>query len=162
MATVFYTFSGTVKWAKVYRPDKFGNFTIDFYPKDKEVRKAIKDTGIRNRLYEDDEGNFFYRFRRAERKENKKTKEMMEFGPPKVLDSDGEPMTDLIGNGSEITVKISVYDFSSPEHGTGKGHRLEEVMVENLVEYKKEEPVTEISEAGSNTKSSSKNDTMPF
>ena len=39
-------------------------------------------------------------------------------------------MTDSIGNGSEVTIKVAAYSSVK-----GKGHRLEAVKVENLIPY---------------------------
>ena len=51
--------------------------------------------------------------------------------PPKVVDKDKKPYNGIIGNGSDVTVKIDVYDTKY----ANKGHRLVAVMVNNLVEY---------------------------
>lgn len=55
-------------------------------------------------------------------------KELVHFGPPKVIDKDGVPVTQLLGNGSEVVIKVVVYDSKK-----GKGHRLEAVQVHKLV-----------------------------
>ena len=53
-------------------------------------------------------------------------------GPVKVLDKDGNPHPDNIGNGSVVVCKLSVYDTTA-----GRGMRLEAVMVEELKAYTK-------------------------
>lgn len=131
--TTYHTLKGTVNWAKVHRTDKFGNFTIDFYPENAAARKALKDTGIRSKVNEDEDGGLFFKLRRPESKTIRG--EEVNFGPPTVIDINGDPFTDNIGNGSEVEVTFSIYDFNHPDHGTGKGHRLEKVRVLNLIPY---------------------------
>lgn len=136
MSTTYHTAVGKVRWAQVYRPNKFGNYQINFYPESKEVRKAIKDTGFRGGVKEDDEGNFFYNFRR---KPTIKVKgEEIDVGPPKVTNAEGEAITDLIGNDSVVEITFSIYDYNHPEHGQGKGSRLEGLKVLDLVKFERE------------------------
>ena len=49
---------------------------------------------------------------------------------PKLLDSDGNSLDSLVGNGSEVTVKIKPY-----KNDYGSFAELVAVKVENLVEY---------------------------
>ena len=164
MATTYHTFPGTVKWAKVFKTDKFGNYVIDFYPLNKDIRQAVKNTGIRNKINEDNDGELFYKFRRPHQKVQSQTGEVWEFGPPKVVDMAGDPITDLIGNGSEVEVTISVYDFNSKEHGTGKGHKLEEIRVLSLVPYVPKDTSGVLPEEtpAEEVKPSKKNTAVPF
>jgi len=128
MATEYYYLTGRVNWAKVRKPDPdYDNYTIDFYPDAKSL-EVIKETGIQVEPRQSQDEGIFYKFRRPHEKLIKK--ELVEFGPPQVLDKDNTEFDGLIGNGSEVTVKISVYDSKK-----GKAHRLEAVRVEKLVEY---------------------------
>ena len=49
---------------------------------------------------------------------------------PKLVDSDGNPLDSLVGNGSEVTVKIKPY-----KNNYGSFAELIAVKVDNLVEY---------------------------
>lgn len=95
-------------------------------------------------------------------------------GYPKVVDKNGDEMTSdqLIGNGSLVEVKVSVYDIPSRKL---VGHRLEEVKVLELVPYEpydeddeeeEEEPVKEEPKKKASTpatkRSSKNNDDIPF
>ncbi|WP_205105296.1 hypothetical protein, partial [Sutterella massiliensis] len=51
----------------------------------------------------------------------------------------GKPVS--LGNGSEVTVDIAVYDTQK-----GKGHRVEKITVHNLVEYIRDEKLPEVRE----------------
>lgn len=134
MATQYFYLSGKAKWAKLFKPDeKYNNFQINLYL-DKPSLELFDKLGLQLTKRKDDEGTYVT-FRRPPNKLIKG--ELVNFGPPKVMDKDNNPSDKLVGNGSEVTIKIGVYDTIK-----GKGHRLEAVRVENLVEFvptKKEE-----------------------
>ena len=129
MATKFYNFSGIGKWAKVRKPDPmYNNYSIQVYL-DERSKADFEKSGLRLRPKTDEQGTY-YTFRRPEEKQFKD--DIVTFGPPSVVDKDNEEFTGLIGNGSTVTVKVSVYDTTR----YGKGHRLEAVRVDELVEYR--------------------------
>lgn len=128
MATKIIYLSGSAKWAKVRTPDeKYDNYTIDLYPT-KDAWGEFKASGMEVRPKRDDKGVEFITLRRPNRKLIKG--ELVEFGPPKVLNPDETVFEGLIGNGSEVTVRVAVYDTQK-----GKGHRLEAVRVDTLIPY---------------------------
>jgi hypothetical protein len=135
MATQYYYFSGTAKWAQLTRTNKFGKHSINLYVDDK-TRKEIRGLGTRLNAKEDDDG-FFFNFRRDP---DRTFPDGSKLGPPTVVDKDGNPLTALVGNGSKVTVKIAVYDFPAGEKdgekwASGRGTRLEAVRVDELVPY---------------------------
>lgn len=137
MPTTYHYFSGTAKWAHLTRPNKFGKHSINLYVDD-ATRKDIRALGTRLKANEDDEG-FFYNFRRDP---EKTFPDGTKVGAPEVVDKDGNPLTALIGNGSKVTVKVSVYDFKAGEDKetgekwtAGRGTRLEAVRVDELIPY---------------------------
>lgn len=140
MANDIYYFRGIAEWAKVHKPDdKFQVYTIDVYL-DRPSQKIFKDSKLQLELRDgkDDKG-VFVKFRRPVQKKIKN--ELVSMGPPTVLikgaDDEYTPLTDPIGNGSEVTVKVRVFDTMK-----GKGHELEVVAVESLVEYSQGEVFT--------------------
>lgn len=119
--------TGIVKWAKVHKPDeKYQNFSLNLYP-DKDTWAVFAESGIGVTPKEDDDGKFIT-LRRPVQKVIKG--ELVKFGPPAVFDKDKKDITDLIGNGSRVTVKVAVFDTIK-----GKGHRMEAVRVDDLVKY---------------------------
>lgn len=119
------------KWAKVREPDeKFENYQVPLYLDDKSWN-AFKDSGCQLRIKEDDDGKYVT-FRRSVRDWNGE-----ELGPPEILIQDQETGSyklypdGLIGNGSIVTVRVDVFDTRN-----GKGHRLNRVGIDKLVEYK--------------------------
>lgn len=130
MASKVFYFSGKCKWAKLAKPDaKYSNFGIDVYL-DAKSWDAFKKSDLQLKVKKDDDGSYVS-FKRPVSKLIKG--ELVEFGPVETLDAEGDALPDgtLVGNGSDVTCKVVVYDSMK-----GKGHRLEAVRVDTLVEYK--------------------------
>lgn len=140
MPTKYYKFSGTVKWAKI-RADQLdtkfnddGEWKTDFYPDDPE---AFKSTGIQTQAREDSDGVFFKlrrpKFLSFRNKETGKKEEVI-FEPAtvrlKTLDGVIDYPTGYLGNGTRVILNLVIFDTKK-----GKGHRFEEFLVTNLVEF---------------------------
>lgn len=128
MATETYFFNGKCKWAKVYKPDtKYEpQYNIQLYL-DKENEGILKESGLGLKVKEDEDGRYVGFRRKVAGPEWRP-----DMGPPKVIDAGGGDFSDLIGNGSDVTLKVEVFD--TPRTG-GKGHRLETVRVDKHVKY---------------------------
>jgi hypothetical protein len=162
MATQKVFFSGTFKWAKlneknasVYPDDDKGPFcSVDFYFDNKDDLKVFKSFKTRNTVKIDEEtGEQFVQFRRY-----LNHKSIPEFGgvpEVKIKNEEGEvsDFTDLIGNLTKGTIKLSVYD-----HAYGTACRLEGVLITKLVPYEKKEG----GESGSAAEPKVFNDAIPF
>lgn len=134
MATKYVYLSGKTKWAKVRKPDeKYNNFQVPLYLSPESM--AIYDTLGLSLSKRTDEDGTFVTFKRPVSKLIKN--EVVNFGPPKVFNPDNSEFDGLIGNGSEVMVKVAVYDTMK-----GRGHRLESVRVEKLVEYHRPQEAT--------------------
>lgn len=135
MATKTYLFTGKTKWAKPTKLDeKFDNYQMPLYM-DEKSWADFKESGARTEIKKDkDTGEEFTTFKRRHKEMNWKKGEMQENGPAKVFikNDEGEyvPFDGLIGNGSEVSVRVDVFDTRN-----GKGHRLVSVGVDKLVEY---------------------------
>lgn len=162
MAT-YHTFAGTLKWAQIRRPNKFGVYSVNLYV-DKETRSAIKATGFRGRINEDDDG-FYYSFRRPHEKTFKNGAEVL--GPPEVT-VNGKEFDGLIGNGSTAELTVEIYDFPAgigPDgkpYTAGKGSRLMKIDVKDLIEYKKDEAPVANSAVPAKTSPKLTPDEIPF
>jgi hypothetical protein len=131
MASSYYFLSGKAKWAKLFKPDdKYKNWQVQVYLDDASM-KTYDESGMTMQKKTDDDGQFVT-FRRPETKIIKE--ELVKFDPPTVLDNDGNKLDQLVGNGSDVTIKVVVYDTMK-----GKGHRLEAVKVTKLIPYVKQE-----------------------
>ena len=132
MAQKDYYFTGPVRWAKVHTPDmKYGKHSVEI----KIDEDKYTETGLQGRPSKDGEG--YFTFRRDPKQLVWKNGVRAVAGKPDVLDPDGVPVTELIGNGSVCTLKVVVYDYDN-SFGKGKGHRLEAVRVDELVKYTKD------------------------
>lgn len=127
MATEYLYLRGKAKWAQLTKPDKeYDNFKINVYLDDAS-KEIFVNSGLQLTPKTDEDGEYVV-FRRPNYKQIKK--ELVHFGAPNVVDTDGKPVSALIGNGSEVVVKVVVYDSKK-----GKGHRLESIQVINLIPY---------------------------
>ena len=136
MASKTHFMTGWAAWCKADVPDdRYGNYTMDLFL-DEAGMQEFKNSGMRSeikvadsdKLPEDLQGKEFIKVRR----DPDKLFEGMDAKPKKLINEDGEyvPFDKKIGNGSYVTVKVSVYDTQR-----GKGHRWEAVAVETLVPF---------------------------
>ncbi len=127
---------GKCKWARTNTPDKYGKWGVVLYPDDAslETIRDLQTKGIKNVLKKDEDG-YFMAFRREQQK-NMRGK-MVGFAAPIVLDKDGQLLAPdlMIGNGSDVTIKIEVYTYNVPAGGKGAATRLVSIRVDNLVPY---------------------------
>lgn len=125
MTTTHY-FTGIAHYPRLSRPDDYGNYSVGV-TLDAASQAELKASGLtlQDRSYN---GATFTTFRRPQQKLIKQ--ELVQFGPPVVIDKNNEPVTKMVGNGSKVTVKVIAYDSMK-----GKGHRLEKVRVDELIEY---------------------------
>lgn len=140
MATETIYLSGKAKWVRPTSPDPWGNWKMDLYPDTESYNKflELKETkdgvsGIKNVIKKDDDG-YCITLRRPTQKVYKG--KVQGFAPPEVLDKDNQPMRDtLIGNGSDVTAKVSVYTHGTPGGGKARAMRWEAVRVDNLIPF---------------------------
>lgn len=127
--------SGKGFWLhRLFEPDDFKGqqfWSMKLYL-DPASMKAFKAAQLNNRIKKDEEGESVTFRRYVKKKWKLKANESPEFAPPRVVDSDGNLWADrgLIGNGSAVTAKLEVYQTR-----VGPGTRLEEVRVDNWIEY---------------------------
>lgn len=129
MATKIFYFSGPCKWAKVYQPDDYGGdlrYKVNLYLNKADLR-TLADSGSKVKVKEDDDGKYVTFSRKQSQEINGEVKEL---GPPLVIDAEKNPFDAEIGNGSEVTVKVAIYDTRM-----GKGTRMEGIRVDKHVPY---------------------------
>lgn len=141
MPSSYHTFTGPCMWAKLAEHNLDTKFDA---PKTKinlflgkEDLARLKATGSQLRPKVDlDTGKIFVTFSR--KFINDRYPKLG--GLPKVV-YNNEEYTGLIGNGSTVSVTVEVYDTK-----LGKGTRMEKVVINDLVEFKREEPAEAVSE----------------
>ena len=141
---------GKTKWFRHQGADQWGNYAHVLWLDPSSVKKfqelqESKDgiNGIKNTIQKDEDG-YYVTLRRPSEKEMKNGRKLT-FRPPEVLDGsktlpDGSnpplPPEVRVGNGSDVTTKISVYTFTPPVgKNKGKAIRWESSRIDNLIPY---------------------------
>jgi hypothetical protein len=129
--------SGKVSWCNVDRLDNFGRYSLTLYPDTKaynEIMK-LKQEGLQNVIKKDDDGYYVNLSRPTEIR--MKTGKSMPLFPPELLDSDGKtPIKGTaVGKNSDVTVKVEIRRYKTPQQRDGVAVRLESVRVDNLVPF---------------------------
>ena len=143
MATETVFVQGKSMWARTQRPDEWGNWSLQLHLDNKslEIVNKLIEQGLKNRLKKDDDG-YFMTFRRPTQKMMRG--KVIGFTPVEVLDKDGKTPIDVaIGNGSDVTLKLEVYQHGTPGGGKAKAARLQGVRVDNLVPFESEKDYDE-------------------
>lgn len=114
-------------WAK-FRTDnmdtKYGEKFSVVMLLDRKAEKALLDAGYRGKIKDTEEG-LVTTFSR-------KNEDEYGGGPPRVYTPDDTEYTGNIGNGSNLSILLEIYDSRF-----GKGCRMKEVRINKLVEYKR-------------------------
>lgn len=134
--------TGKCRWARTYAPDTtYNKWSITVWPADTiELNKIqkLKAEGIRNELKKDDDG-YYMTFSRPiviETRDGRK----IPLQAPKVINAENTVITDLIGDGSDVTIKLDIYGGPQRDgRGKYKAARLDSVRVNNLVPFTKKE-----------------------
>ena len=135
MAKSFVYVSGKGSWVRAVTPDQWDCWSATLHPdaKSLEIIRDLQAEGMKNTLKKDDDG-YYTKFRRPVSKMMRG--KVQAFTPPEVIDKDGKPLDGKkIGNGSDITLKLDVYEHGTPGGGKAKAARLEAVRVDNLIEF---------------------------
>lgn len=150
MATTYHKLSGKAIWAKVHKPDtKFEpQWSIGLVLNDDErvkFKSLKKEFGLRMSFKDVPESDEEYvTFRR---KVNKPT---WTNEPPVVEDEEGNHISDLIGNGSAVTVEFEIYTGKYKEQPYAAA-QFNKVIVHDLVRYEKpatQEPTPASTDSG--------------
>lgn len=140
MATKRVEFKGKAQWFKPWELDtafvedddpRGGNYAVNVILDDDGVAQ-FKALNAKAKLHEvlKDDGDF----RKAVFRRYERHPVLGELGPVEVY---GVPENVLVGNDSDITVAVDVYDYTYKGR-PGKSIRLVGVTVDNIVEYKPE------------------------
>lgn len=149
MRTEYHFLQGKAKWARLHTPDqKYACWSLVLYPNSESYAKLLElktaadgVDGILNVIKKDEDG-YYATFKRPLQKiiRGKATA----FAPPEILQADGKtPQRDLVGNGSDVTIKLEVYPYPKPTGGKGRATRLMSVRVDNLVPFEGRNDYTE-------------------
>jgi hypothetical protein len=139
MATKQVYLQGKSKWTRVVQPNKFGDWSTDVYltPESLDTFKTLK---VKNVIKKDEDG-YYVSLRRPQSRMYRG--KVQAFAPPVVVDAKGLPMTDPIGNGSDLTCEVEHYSYKTPQGDTAYAIRLGRIRVDNLVPFVKESRTAE-------------------
>jgi hypothetical protein len=136
---------GKAKWVTTTKTNEWGKWTMVLYPNPEslELIRELQGQGVKNVIKKDEDGYYVRLSRNNEFKFNGKIKGNT---PPVVFDG-SRPLPDggyaivqgLVGNGSDVTVKMEVYSHRVPGSPgkMAKAMRWESVRVDTLVPYSK-------------------------
>lgn len=135
----YVTFPAKIKWATgLAIPGKYGKWDAPFWP-DNEGLEMIRDLqakGLKNVIKKDEDG-YYVRFGRKTSRDIR-GKPPIQQAPPVVVSDDGETLMDAktIGNGSDVTVRLRVYEHATPSGGKAVAAELVGIRVDNHIPFK--------------------------
>lgn len=141
--TEFKFIQGKISWFRARTTNKWNKYSVQIHPnpKDLEIIRELQAQGLKNVIKKDEDG-YYTNFTRPVSKEFKSGK-IITFTPVDVFDKDGVPYDGPVGNGSDATLKIEVYEHDTPGGGKAKAARWVSARIDNLIEYKPERDNTE-------------------
>ena len=130
-------FGGTPKYKQTIYPD----------PESLETLRNLQKEGLKNVEHRDEDGSYFNFNRPVHIMVGGK---VVGLEPVEVLSSVGSPFADLIGRGSDLTLKLEVYKHKVPGKRDAEGNpqmakaaRLQSVRVDKLVPASVKQDFTE-------------------
>ncbi len=126
---------GKVSWFRNKMPNQWDKYSVQIHPnpKDLEVIRDLQARGLKNTIKKDDDG-YFTTFSRPVSKQYQNHK-VQTFAPPTVTDKDGNIYEGQVGNGSDATLKLEVYEHATPAGGKAVAARWTAARIDNLVPY---------------------------
>lgn len=134
---------GKVNWFRPKVPNKWNKWSVQIHPNDKglEIIRDLQAQGCKNQLKKNDDG-YYCNFSRPVTKETS-TGKILSFTPPEVFDVDGNPFDGNVGNGSDATLKLEVYQHSTPGGGKAKAIRWVSARIDVLVPFESNRDLNE-------------------
>lgn len=139
---------GKLKFVRVVQPDvMYDCWSTKIYPTAESLEKIRmwQGQGMKNVLkMDEEEGNAWITTFRCPTKRLRKDGTMWTFEAPQVVDKDGAPMDGrLIGDGSDGTLKLEVYEHGTPGGGKAIAARLVGLRVDVLVPFNPDSDYTD-------------------
>lgn len=133
--TEFKYLQGKVAWFRSDVPNNWNKYSCQLHPdaKSLEIIRELQARGLKNTLKKDEDG-YFINVSRPVTKEFSSGK-IITFTPVEVFDKEGVPFHGSVGNGSDATLKIEVYEHSTPGGGKAVAARWVSARIDNLVPF---------------------------
>lgn len=126
---------GKVSWFRAKQTNQWNKYSVQIHPvhEDLEVIRGLQSRGLKNVIKKDDDG-YFVNFTRPVTKQYKSGK-VQTYAPPQVFDKDGNLYEGQVGNGSDVTLKIEVYEHDNQAGGKAVAARWVSARIDNLVPF---------------------------
>lgn len=124
---------GKVRFIHAVGFNKFDKWSITLTPDGPSLEKIreLQAQGIKNVMKKDEDG-YFIQFSREPTKLIRG--KVIAFAAPKVVDTAGVAMDgSRVGRGSDVTVRLDVYQHGTPSGGKSKAARFDSLRVDNLI-----------------------------
>jgi hypothetical protein len=136
----FIFLQGKTKWFRPTKTNEWGKWSHVLYPNEAGLEKIreLQSEGVKNVLKKDEDGYFVTIGRNSEikRKTDGGGVKMVGMTPPEVRDIDEKPLGNtMIGNGSDVTTKVEVYQHGTPGGGKAKAMRWVSTRIDHLIPY---------------------------
>lgn len=115
-------FKGKVDFSSVNVIDKFGKYSMSLLIESDDIAK-YQSAGIQGSITATDAGPRVV-FSRQPTRVNRKSGEVIQFGPPKIVDKNGNPTDLFVMKGDEVVAKVTTYKTDK-----GTGCTLESVLL---------------------------------
>lgn len=134
---------GKASWFRPKVPNKWNKWSSQVHPNAAglELIRDLQAEGLKNQLKKDDDG-YFLNISRPVTKETASGK-ILSFEPVKVFDADGAPFDGNVGNGSDVTFKVEVYEHQTPGGGKAKAMRWVSARIDNLIPFDPDKDMNE-------------------
>lgn len=136
-ATELVDVQGKVRFIHAVNFNKYDKWSIvlEPTPASKDIIHDLQAEGVKNVMKKDTEDNTYYiQFSREPTKLIKG--KIVAFAAPRVLGADGTIMDGTkVGRGSDVTVRLEVYQHGTPSGGKAKAARFDSVRVDSLVPW---------------------------
>ena len=134
---------GKIAWFRPKVPNKWNKWSTQLHPDDKglEIIRDLQAKGLKNQLKKDDDG-YFLNISRPVTKETAGGR-ILSFKPVDVFTADGQPFDGNVGNGSDATLKVEVYEHNTPGGGKAKAMRWVSARIDNLIPFSNERDLNE-------------------
>jgi hypothetical protein len=144
MDKTYVFWQGKAKWVRAVKPDlTYNKWNFVLYPLEKHLEeiRALQAKGVKNVLGKDDDG---WKINISRPTQKIWKGKIIAFAPPVVIDAEGRPLDGMtVGNGSDVTAKIEVYQHGTPSGKKATAIRWEALKVDVLVPF---EPKTDFPE----------------
>ncbi len=108
---------GIVLFFQGTKPDQFGKFSTNFIPKNETELAKLVQMGVTNKEVKAESLKTAITTLGLDLKHVFGATKDPQYGPLPVVDSQSNPVTELVGNGSTVRLRMSVSKYISPKTG---------------------------------------------